>query len=75
MNVPTLSTLLSAFFLRYLAVERGVSPHTTTSYISASRNLVICWLKSTAWLSTENVITCSSPCYTTLARVSRNFLM
>lgn len=32
MNAPTLATLLSAFFLRYLAVERGVSPHTTASY-------------------------------------------
>jgi site-specific recombinase XerD len=32
MNVPSLATLLSAFFLRYLAVERGVSPHTTASY-------------------------------------------
>ncbi len=27
MNIPALPTLLSAFFLRYLAVERGVSPH------------------------------------------------
>jgi hypothetical protein len=26
MNLPTLPTLLSAFFLRYLATERGVSP-------------------------------------------------
>jgi hypothetical protein len=26
MNLPTLPTLLSAFFLLYLAVERGVSP-------------------------------------------------
>lgn len=32
MNFPTLPTLLSAFFLRYLALERGVSPHTTASY-------------------------------------------
>jgi site-specific recombinase XerD len=31
-TTPTLATLLSAFFLRYLAAERGVSPHTTTSY-------------------------------------------
>jgi hypothetical protein len=31
MNLPTLPILLSAFFLRYLAKERGVSPHTTTS--------------------------------------------
>ena len=26
MKVPPLATLLSTFFLRYLAVERGVSP-------------------------------------------------
>lgn len=32
MNLPSLATLLSGFFLRYLAVERGVSPHTTASY-------------------------------------------
>lgn len=32
MSSPTLATLLSAFFLRYLAAERGVSPHTTASY-------------------------------------------
>lgn len=32
MNASTLATLLSTFFLRYLAVERGVSPHTTASY-------------------------------------------
>jgi integrase/recombinase XerD len=32
MKVPTLATLLSAFFGRYLALERGVSPHTTASY-------------------------------------------
>jgi site-specific recombinase XerD len=32
MSTPTLATLLSTFFLRYLAVERGVSPHTTASY-------------------------------------------
>lgn len=32
MSAPTLATLLSTFFLRYLAVERGVSPHTTASY-------------------------------------------
>ena len=164
MNLPTLPTLLSAFFLRYLAVERGVSPHTTTSYrdaiklllqfaavrcrrsvdqlviedltapvvlefladletsrgntirtrnsrlaavqtffryvagrepalaatcspvclfprrrrfalywaISASRSLVICWLKSTAWRSTENAITCSSAYSMTPAPVFRN---
>jgi site-specific recombinase XerD len=32
MSSPTLATLLSTFFLRYLAVECGVSPHTTASY-------------------------------------------
>lgn len=32
MSTPTLATLLSTFFLRYLADERGVSPHTTASY-------------------------------------------
>jgi hypothetical protein len=26
MKIPPLATLLSTFFLRYLAVERGVSP-------------------------------------------------
>src|ERR1039457_373489 len=40
MNMPTLPTLLSAFFLRYLAVERGVSPHTTTSYGDAMKLLL-----------------------------------
>ena len=40
MNFPTLPTLLSAFFLRYLAVERGVSPHTTTSYRDAMKLLL-----------------------------------
>jgi site-specific recombinase XerD len=35
MKVPPLPTLLSTFFLRYLAVERGVSPHTSTSYRDA----------------------------------------
>lgn len=40
MKVPTLSTLLSAFFLRYLAVERGVSPHTSTSYRDAIKLLL-----------------------------------
>src|ERR1017187_6404809 len=35
-----LPTLLSAFFLRYLAVERGVSPHTTTSYRDAMKLLL-----------------------------------
>src|SRR2546422_2699777 len=40
MNLPTLSTLLSSFFLRYLAVERGVSPHTTTSYRDAIKLLL-----------------------------------
>jgi site-specific recombinase XerD len=32
MNIPTLANLLSAFFVRYLAAERGVSPHTIASY-------------------------------------------
>ena len=40
MNLPTLPALLSAFFLRYLAVERGVSPHTTTSYRDAMKLLL-----------------------------------
>lgn len=40
MNVPTLATLLSAFFLRYLAVERGVSPHTTASYRDSMKLLL-----------------------------------
>ena len=39
---------------------------------SVSRNLVICWLKSTAWLSTENAITCSSAYSMTPAPASRN---
>jgi site-specific recombinase XerD len=32
MRNPPFANLLSNFFLRYLAVERGVSPHTTASY-------------------------------------------
>lgn len=32
MKNPPLANLLSHFFLRYLAVERGVSPHTIASY-------------------------------------------
>ena len=40
MNVPPLATLLSTFFLRYLAVERGVSPHTSTSYRDAMKLLL-----------------------------------
>jgi len=32
--------LLSAFFLRYLAVERGLSPHTSTSYRDAIKLLL-----------------------------------
>jgi hypothetical protein len=40
MKLPTLPTLLSALFLRYLAVERGVSPHTTTSYRDAIKLLL-----------------------------------
>ena len=167
MNLPTLPTLLSAFFLRYLALERGVSPHTTASYrdgmklllqfaavkcrrsvdqlviedltaqlvldflvdletsrsntirtrnvrlaavqaffryvagrkpalaatcspilaipakrpfalcwaISASKSLLICWLKSTVWTSTENAITCFSASSMTPAPVSKNCLI
>ena len=40
MNVPPLATLLSTFFLRYLAMERGVSPHTSTSYRDAIKLLL-----------------------------------
>jgi len=40
MKVPPLSTLLSTFFLRYLAAERGVSPHTSTSYRDAIKLLL-----------------------------------
>jgi len=40
MKVPPLATLLSTFFLRYLAVERGVSPHTSTSYRDAIKLLL-----------------------------------
>jgi site-specific recombinase XerD len=32
MNAPTLASLLSSFFVRYLASERGVSQHTIVSY-------------------------------------------
>jgi len=35
MKVPPLATLLSTFFLRYLAMERGVSSHTSASYRDA----------------------------------------
>ena len=40
MKLPSLSTLLSAFFLRYLAIERGVSPHTATSYRDSMKLLL-----------------------------------
>ena len=40
MKVPPLATLLSTFFLRYLAVERGVSSHTSTSYRDAIKLLL-----------------------------------
>jgi len=35
MSVPPLSTLVTDFFLRHLAAERNVSPHTTTAYRDA----------------------------------------
>ena len=40
MKVPPLPTLLSTFFLRYLALERSVSPHTSTSYRDAIKLLL-----------------------------------
>jgi site-specific recombinase XerD len=40
MKAPSLATLLSAFFLRYLAVERGVSRHTSASYRDAIKLLL-----------------------------------
>ena len=40
MKVQPLATLLSAFFLRYLAGERGVSPHTSASYRDAIKLLL-----------------------------------
>ena len=40
MKVPPLATLLSTFFLRYLAAERGVSPHTSASYRDAIKLLL-----------------------------------
>lgn len=40
MKVPPLATLLSNFFLRYLAVERGVSPPPNTSYRDAIKLLL-----------------------------------
>ena len=40
MTSPALATLLSAFFLRYLADERGVSPHTIASYRDAVKLLL-----------------------------------
>jgi integrase/recombinase XerD len=40
MNPPSLATLLSTFFLRYLAVERGVSPHTIASYRDSMKLLL-----------------------------------
>src|ERR1022692_717008 len=54
--------------------EEGVSSFTYWA-ISASRNLVICWLKSTVWLSAENAITCSSAYFTTPEPVSKNCLI
>jgi site-specific recombinase XerD len=35
MSLPALSTLVTGFFLRHLAVERNVSPHTTAAYRDA----------------------------------------
>lgn len=40
MKVPPLATLLSTFFLRYLAIERGVSQHTSASYRDAIKLLL-----------------------------------
>jgi integrase/recombinase XerD len=36
-SLPTLSTLVTDFFLRHLAAERNVSPHTTTAYRDAMK--------------------------------------
>jgi site-specific recombinase XerD len=40
MSTSPLATLLSTFFLRYLAVERGGSPHTTSSYRDSMKLLL-----------------------------------
>src|SRR5207302_1435677 len=40
MSLPTLSTLITDFFLRHLAAERNVSPHTTTAYRDALKLLL-----------------------------------
>jgi integrase/recombinase XerD len=40
MSLPTLSTLVTDFFLRHLAAERNVSPHTTTAYRDALKLLL-----------------------------------
>jgi site-specific recombinase XerD len=40
MNLPTLSTLITDFFLRHLAAERNVSPHTTAAYRDALKLLL-----------------------------------
>jgi integrase/recombinase XerD len=42
MSVPTLSTLITDFFLRHLAAERNASPHTTTAYRDALK-LFLCF--------------------------------
>src|SRR5439155_11220790 len=34
-SLPSLSTLVTDFFLRHLAAERNVSPHTTTAFRDA----------------------------------------
>lgn len=40
MKTPALAILLSTFFLRYLAAERGVSPHTTAAYRDSMKLLL-----------------------------------
>jgi site-specific recombinase XerD len=40
MKIPPLAKLLSNFFIRYLAMERGVSPYTSTSYRDAIKLLL-----------------------------------
>jgi integrase family protein with SAM-like domain len=40
MSLPTLSTLVTDFFVRHLAAERNVSPHTTAAYRDALKLLL-----------------------------------